>query len=177
MRPAESEVRPNYSFDLSMHNWHPRLVLSHPWGCSWEAPSSFEWLQSKDGNVGDITLLLWTGSSAINCSFFSCWINITVKASAFVLPENTRTFFLSSLSESHNLVLNLLGMNKYSVHSRARKYDYLRICLSISALEARRDTLTFGSVFREVPLLEGGAHLLEPNICFFILKHSSVFWF
>lgn len=62
-------------------------------------------------------------------------------------------------------------MNKYSVYNRDRKCNYLRVCLSINALEARRDTLTFGSVFRKVPLLEGGAHVLEPNICFFILKH------
>lgn len=153
-----------------MHNWHPRFVLTHPWGCSWEAPSSFEWLQSNDGNVGDITFLLCTGSSAINYTFFSCWIHITMKSSAFVLPANTRAFFLSSLSESHNSILNLLGMNKYSVYNRARKCNYLRICLSISALGARRDCLTFGCVFREAPLLEGGAHALEPNICYFILK-------
>lgn len=147
------------------------VLYSQPWGCSWEAPSSSEWLQSSNGNVGDITFLLWTGSSAINYSFFSCWIHITMKASAFVPPANTRAFFLLGLSESHNSVLNLLGMNKYSVYNRARKCNYLRMCLSISALEARRETLTFGSVFREAPLLEGGAHVLEPNICFFILKH------
>lgn len=113
---------------------------------------------------------LWTGSNVINYAFFSCSIHIAMKASIFVLPANTRPFFLSSLSESHNSVLNLLGMSKYSVYNRARKCDYLRISLSISALEARRDTLTFGSVFREVPLLEGGTHVVEPNICFFIRK-------
>jgi len=80
-----------------------------------------------------------------------------MKASIFVLPANTRPFLLSSLSESHNSALNLLGMNKYSGYNRARKCDYLRICLSISAVEARRDTLTFGSVFREAPLSEHGA--------------------
>lgn len=92
-------------------------------------------LQTNDGNVGHHFPV---PSNVINRAFFSCWIPIAMKASMFVLPANTSPFFLSGLSESHNSVLNLFGMNKYSGYNRARKCDYPRIRSSISTTEARR---------------------------------------
>lgn len=73
-----------------------------------------------------------------------------MKAGIFVLLAKARPFFLSSLSESHNSIFHLLGMNKYSGIIETENV-YLRISLSITAVEARRDKTTFGSVFRWCP--------------------------